>query len=137
MTKVNIGKVIYFHDTINWKIFLKDPLTTNNAIYCDSLILRSITILAKKVHLRCLTGSRMCLCGWIQHSSYKSNGFISLTASKDGVILINSFHLKFRSFNCLSINRPLSQLSKVSAQWRSQEYLFRKFSANYYQSICG
>ena len=61
------------------------------------------------LHLRCLTGYRMCLCGWIQYSFQNSRGDISLAASKDGIIL------KIRSVNCLSIIRPLKQLSKVSA----------------------
>ena len=37
---------------------------------------------------------------------------ISLTASKDNIILVNSFHLKVRSFNRSTISRPLKQLSK-------------------------
>ena len=54
-----------------------------------------------------------------------------MEASKYGIIL------KFRSVNCLSINRSLKQLSKVFVRCRSQEYLFGNFSANYYQSIYG
>ena len=56
---------------------------------------------------------------------------ISLTASKDGIILISSCHLKFRSFNCLSICRPLKQLSKKNVRWCSQEHLFAKIPAKY------
>ena len=51
----------------------------------------------------------MCLCGWIQYSFQTSSGDISLAANEDEIIL------KFRSVNCLSIIRPLKQLSKVSA----------------------
>ena len=62
----------------------------------------------KGFHLRCLTEYSMCLCEWIQNSFQNSSGYISLAASKDGIIL------KFTSVNCLSIIRPLKQLSKVS-----------------------
>ena len=55
---------------------------------------------------------------------------ISLKASKDGTILMNFLQLKFGSITCLSISRSLKQPAKVSVQWRSQEYLFRKVSAN-------
>ena len=37
---------------------------------------------------------------------------MSLTVSKDGIILINFIHLKFRALNCLSISQPLKQLSE-------------------------
>ena len=89
------------------------------------------------VHLGCLTESRISISRLIQNRSYSSNGDIFLTARKDGIILTNSFHLKFKSFNCLRISRPLTQLSKVFIRCSSQEYLFGKFSASYYQSICG
>ena len=39
------------------------------------------------------------------------------------------------SGNCLSIIRPLKQLSKVSIQCCFNEYFFVKFSANYYEFI--
>ena len=55
---------------------------------------------------------------------------ISLTVSKDGIILMNSLYLKFRAVNCLSIIRSLKQLSKVLVQWRFQEYLLGKLSGN-------
>ena len=41
--------------------------------------------------------SRICLCMWTQHSSYKSNRDISLTAIKNSMILINPLYLKFKS----------------------------------------
>ena len=37
----------------------------------------------------------------------------SLTTSKDRILLINYLHLKFRRVNCLSISRPLKQLSSA------------------------
>ena len=61
----------------------------------------------------------------------KFKGDMSLTASKEGIIL------QFTSVNCQSISRALKQLLKVSARCRSQEYLFGKFSINHYQRICG
>ena len=87
-----------------------------------------LIILAKMSHLN--AGYRLFFCRWMQHNSKNSNGNISLTASKVGIILIN--HLKFRSTNCLSVIRPPKQLSKVSVRYRSQEYLVRKFSTNYF-----
>ena len=60
---------------------------------------------------------------------------ISLTASKDSIILINSFHLKFGSFSCLSISQSLRQISEKYFRWHSQEYLFSKISVNCCQSI--
>ena len=57
-----------------------------------------------------------------------------LIASKDGIIW-HHFHLQFRSLNYLSISRPLKQLSKISLRWCSQEHLFVKVSANYYQIL--
>ena len=60
-----------------------------------------------------------------------SIGDISLTASKDGIILNST------SVNCLSISRTLEQLSKESVCCRSQELLFWNFSVNYYQRIYG
>ena len=81
------------------------------------------------VQLKCLARFRLCFCRWIQHNSKTSNGDISLTASKDGIIF-----MKFRSVNCLKVIRPLKQLSKVSVRYHSQEYLLRKFSTNYFQS---
>ena len=77
------------------------------------------------------------ICGWIKHSSWKSNEDISLAAIQDGIILTNSLHLKFRLANFLTIGRPLKQLSKVSLLYPFQDHLFRNVSANYYQSICG
>ena len=61
----------------------------------------------------------------------KFKGDMSLTASKEGIIL------SFTSVNCQSISRALKQLLKVSARCRSQEYLFGKFSINHYHRICG
>ena len=54
-------------------------------------------------------------------TAFKIQAKISLTASKNGIIL------KFRSVNCLSTSRPLKQLSKVSVRCCSQEYLFGNF----------
>ena len=73
----------------------------------------------------------MCLCRWMQHIFYNSSGDVSLIASKDGIIL------KFMSVNCLSISRSLKKLSKESVRYRSHEYLFRNYSVNYYQRVCG
>ena len=64
--------------------------------------------------LRWLTGSRLCLYRWTQHSSQNSNKDISLTASKGGIILINYLHLKIRSVKCLCISRSIKKISKVS-----------------------
>ena len=66
----------------------------------NNVDLKLWTILGKKVKLRCLTGSRICLCRWIKHSSKNSNENISQTASKDKMILISYLHLEFRSVNC-------------------------------------
>ena len=60
-----------------------------------------------------------------------------ITANKDGIISIKSLYLKFRQVKCLNIRWPLKELSKVYARWCSQEYLFGKVTANYYQNICG
>ena len=49
-----------------------------------------------------------------------------MKTSKDGTILINYFHLKFK---------PLKQLSKVCVWYHSQEYLFQKLSGNYHPCI--
>ena len=43
----------------------------------------------------------MILCRWIQNSSSNINGDIFLAAHKDGIILVNSFHTKFRCVNRL------------------------------------
>ena len=43
--------------------------------------LKVVTI--KGCHLRCLSVSRICLCWWIQHSYYYSNGDTFLTTGKD------------------------------------------------------
>ena len=58
-----------------------------------------------------------------------------MTASKDEILLIISLHLEFTSVKCLRISGPLRQLLEVSFRWRSQEYLLRKFFANYYEII--
>ena len=39
-----------------------------------------------------------------------------MTASKDGIILVNYLHLKFRLVNCLRKSRLLKQLSKIFVQ---------------------
>ena len=52
---------------------------------------------------------------------------ISLTASKDGIILINSFHLKFRLLSCLSISWPLKQPSKNMSGTFSRVIVSRNF----------
>ena len=83
------------------------------------------------------TKSRIYIPRWIQNRSYNSNRVIFLTVSKDGIILTNSSHLKFRSVNCLRISRPFKQLSKVFVRCCSQGCLFGKFPANYYRRICG
>ena len=64
----------------------------------------------------------MCLCGWIQHSYQNSSGDISPAVSKDGMIL------KSRPVNCLSIIRPLKQLSKVSVVSLSRIFIRKFFS---------
>ena len=96
-------------------------------------ILSNVNLKLLSILIKCLTVSTMCPCRWMHHSS---KGDISLTESKNGIILISYFHLKFRSVNCLSISRPLKQSSKVSVQCCTQEYLFGKCSENYYWSIC-
>ena len=103
-------------------------------LFCkiSNVKLIQLTILTKKVHLRCLAGSRMCLCKWKQHSSLNLNGDISLIASKDDIILIKLLYMKFKSVNCLSADRSLKQLSKGSVWWLSYEYLSGKVSSNYY-----
>ena len=60
---------------------------------------------------------------------------IYLAAIKNAIILIIYLYIKCMLANCLSISRPLKQLSKESLQCRSQEYFFGKFSANYYEFI--
>ena len=82
-----------------------------------SVSLKLLTILAKS--LRCLTGA--ILAGG--YNSRNSNGDISLTGSKDGIILINSLYLKFRSVNCLSVIRQLKQLLKVLVCYYLEKYL--------------
>ena len=51
---------------------------------------------------------------------------IPQTASKDGTVLINYLHLKFRLVNYLSISQPLKQESKVSA-WCLSSIFVSKF----------
>ena len=80
----------------------------------------------KKDHFRSLTGFRMCLCRWMQHSSYNSKGDIYLTASKDGIILINSLHFKFRSVNCLSTTQSLIKPTIKSIKASLVESIFSK-----------
>ena len=80
-------------------------------IIVDSITLKPLAFLAKKVLVTYLTGSKMCL--WIRHSSRNSSRDISLTLSKDGIILINSLQLKFRVVNSLSISRSSKQLPEV------------------------
>ena len=96
-------------------------------------ILSNVNLKLLPILIKCLTVSTMYPCRWMHHSS---KGDIFLTESKNGIILISYFHLKFRSVNCLSISRQLKQSSKVSVQCCTQEYLFGKFSENYYWSIC-
>ena len=52
---------------------------------------------------------------------------IRMEICKDGIILINYFHLKFKSVNYLNISRPLKQLSKVSVRCRSQKQFMENF----------
>ena len=66
-----------------------------------------LTILAKKSNLDAWLGPD-CFCRWIKQNSTDSNGDISQTTSKDGVILFNYLHLMFRSINCLSVIRLLT-----------------------------
>ena len=68
-------------------------------------------------------------------SPYSFFKVIYLAAIKNRIILIIYIYIKFMSGNCLSIIRPLKQLSKVSIQCCSNEYFFVKFSANYYEFI--
>ena len=93
--------------------FIQGPSNINDetlAKIVSNVNLELLTILSKKVQLRCLTGFRLCFCRWIQYSSKNSNGYISLTATKDRIVIINYIHLKFRSVNCLGI----SQTSKTT-----------------------
>ena len=54
----------------------------------------------------------VCVAFYLWPGLYNWSNYISiLTAIKGEIILINSLHLKFRSANCLSISRPLKQLS--------------------------
>ena len=68
-----------------------------------------------------MTDYRINLYRGIQHSFENSSGGISLEANKDGIIL------KFRSVNCLTIIRPLKQLSKVSTVLLSRIFVLKFF----------
>ena len=48
----------------------------------------------------------------------------------------NHFNQLF-PFEVEAIGQPSKQLSKVSVRRRTQDYLFGKFSENYYKNICG
>ena len=63
--------------------------------------LKQLIILGKRYMLDDSLGKE-CV-SQIQRSFLNLNGNVSLTTNKDGIILINSLHLKFRSINCLSI----------------------------------
>ena len=71
-----------------------------------------------------MTGYRMYLCGWIKHSSYKSNGYFSLASFLNDLYL----HLNCRSIN---ISRPIKQPAKVSA-WH---HFFRTFFWKIYEIV--
>ena len=110
------------------------PSNIDDRSFCDNSMQHSFKVVrfsCKKVHVRHFNGHRISL--WIRRSSWVSYRDISLTLSKDGIILINSLHLKITLVNCLFFSRPLKQLSHVSVQWRSQNYLLGKFSAFCYQ----
>ena len=71
----------------------------------------------------------MRLCRWMQHSFYNSSGDIFWQ------------QVKMESFwsSCQLIVKhktTIEKLSKESVRYRSHEYLFKKFSVNYYQRIC-
>lgn len=70
----------------------------------------------KKIHLRRLHRSRTFFplqVDTIQVLKCKQKN-ISLVENKDGISLINSVHLKFRSVSYLSISQSLKQILKVS-----------------------
>lgn len=96
--------------------------------------------LHKNVHLLCLTGSKICLCLFAGGhntalSSYNSNGDISLTAKKDGFILISSLHMKFRSVNCIWIRQSLKQLSKHLSRAMLKSYMFSAYCFEHLQTV--
>ena len=64
----------------------------------------------------------------MQHSFENSNRGISLSTNKDGIVLINYLHLKYRSaVNCLSISRLLKSLSKVRLVSVSKIIIWKNF----------
>ena len=76
-----------------------------------------------------MTGSRACLCRWIQPLIFKCR-YVKMEVEWRS----NHFN-QLSSFEVEVIIRPLEQLSKVSVRCSFQEFLFRKFCANYYQNI--
>ena len=66
--------------------------------------------------VKSMTRSRMRLWSLIQHNSSNSKGDISLTAIKDDIILIDSFHLKFRTDKA-SVHQWSVPFFVVSAIW--------------------
>ena len=94
------------------------------------------TILSKRAILDAWLGPECAsACGYNTNLEIQTDISSNLTASKDGIILINYLYLMLRSVNCLGTSRPLKQITKAYTQCRSQEHLFIKFSATYHQNI--
>ena len=68
----------------------------------------------------------------MQKQFLKFKGDISLTATKDGIILIDSLNLKFKSKQ----KPTIKTISKASVRRHSKECVFEHFSTNYYQMTC-
>ena len=74
----------------------------------------------------------MYICRWMQQSSSTSDGDISLTTSKDGIILINYLHLSFRPFNCLKFEPIIkTNIKSICPMLHILMNTFRQMRLNY------
>ena len=78
---VSWGKKCSFLAYLTSFVFLKHPFW----------YLPFCLITVRIIHFKCLTRPRVSFCKWTEHSSWKSNGDICLTTSKDGIGLMISY----------------------------------------------
>ena len=136
-----VSKLLYL--LMHWEKFNEFPaleqvqgefkaLQTSMMVLLTKIItnvsLKTLTILAKKINLRCLAGSRTCVCRYVYITALKIQTKICIDG-RQVKFLINYFHWSLSHKSTIKTTIECIYAVPLS------RIFFGKFSANYYQCI--